>query len=114
MIKNGVFPNKVLRVHLANRAQDGDPQTALNAGRQFADDGADHAGRRRDFERGEDLRERVGQAQLEEDFAAAGYIVCSNSRNHRYDPDVPLLIPEVNPEHLALIDVQRQIGPPVE
>jgi aspartate-semialdehyde dehydrogenase len=46
--------------------------------------------------------------EVEEDFAAAGYIVCSNSRNHRYDPDVPLLIPEVNPEHLALIDVQRR------
>jgi aspartate-semialdehyde dehydrogenase len=46
--------------------------------------------------------------EVEEEFAAAGYIVCSNSRNHRYDADVPLLIPEVNPEHLALIDVQRR------
>jgi len=46
--------------------------------------------------------------EVEEDFAAAGYIVCSNSRNHRYDADVPLLIPEVNPEHLALIDIQRR------
>src|SRR5215204_2379407 len=35
--------------------------------------------------------------EVEQEFAAAGYIVCSNSRNHRYDPDVPLLIPEVNP-----------------
>ena len=46
--------------------------------------------------------------EVEEEFAAAGYIVCSNSRNHRYDPDVPLLIPEVNPEHLQLIDIQRR------
>jgi len=46
--------------------------------------------------------------EVEEDFAAAGYIVCSNARNHRYDADVPLLIPEVNPEHLALIDVQKR------
>ena len=46
--------------------------------------------------------------EVEEQFAAAGYIVCSNSRNHRYDADVPLLIPEVNPEHLALIDIQRR------
>jgi aspartate-semialdehyde dehydrogenase len=45
--------------------------------------------------------------EIEAAFAAAGYIVCSNARNHRYDADVPLLIPEVNPEHLALIDVQR-------
>ena len=46
--------------------------------------------------------------EVEEEFAAAGYIVCSNSRNHRYDPDVPLLIPEVNPDHIQLIDIQRR------
>ena len=46
--------------------------------------------------------------EIEADFAAAGYIVCSNARNHRYDPDVPLLIPEVNPEHLQLIDIQKR------
>ena len=46
--------------------------------------------------------------EVEEEFAAAGYIVCSNARNHRYDPDVPLLIPEVNPEHIQLVDVQRR------
>jgi aspartate-semialdehyde dehydrogenase len=46
--------------------------------------------------------------EVEENFARAGYIVVSNSRNHRMDDDVPLLIPEVNPEHLALIKVQRE------
>lgn len=45
--------------------------------------------------------------QAEEDFARAGYPVISNSSPHRMGADVPLLIPEVNPEHLALIDVQR-------
>lgn len=43
----------------------------------------------------------------EERFARAGYPVISNSSSHRMDLDVPLLIPEVNPEHLALIDTQR-------
>jgi aspartate-semialdehyde dehydrogenase len=43
----------------------------------------------------------------EEAFAAAGYGVFSNASAHRRDADVPLLIPEVNPEHLALIEVQR-------
>ena len=43
----------------------------------------------------------------EESFARAGYPVISNSSSHRMDADVPLLIPEVNHEHLALIDVQR-------
>jgi aspartate-semialdehyde dehydrogenase len=40
-------------------------------------------------------------------FARAGYPVISNSSSHRMAPDVPLLIPEVNPEHLALIEAQR-------
>ncbi len=44
---------------------------------------------------------------IESDFARAGYIVISNSRNHRYDPDVPLMIPEVNPDHLELITSQN-------
>jgi len=44
----------------------------------------------------------------EENFARAGYPVISNSSPHRMGSDVPLLIPEVNPEHLALIDVQRK------
>ena len=44
---------------------------------------------------------------VEEEFAQAGYVVSSNSRNHRMDPDVPLLIPEVNAEHLDIIPQQR-------
>jgi aspartate-semialdehyde dehydrogenase len=46
--------------------------------------------------------------QAEEDFARAGYPVISNSSPHRMGADVPLLIPEVNPEHLELIDEQRK------
>ncbi|MEK6853801.1 MAG: aspartate-semialdehyde dehydrogenase [Nanoarchaeota archaeon] len=45
---------------------------------------------------------------VEEEFAKAGYVVSSNSRNHRMDADVPLLIPEVNPEHLGLVKLQQQ------
>jgi aspartate-semialdehyde dehydrogenase len=45
---------------------------------------------------------------VEEDFARAGYPVVSNSRNHRMDADVPLLIPEVNAKHLEAIPVQRK------
>ncbi len=45
---------------------------------------------------------------IEEKFAKAGYVVCSNARNFRYEADVPLLIPEVNPEHLGLLEVQKQ------
>lgn len=43
-------------------------------------------------------------------FAGAGYPVISNARNHRMDADVPLLIPEINPEHLALVDRQSSGG----
>jgi aspartate-semialdehyde dehydrogenase len=44
----------------------------------------------------------------EEDFARAGYPVLSNSKNHRMDSDVPLLIPEVNAAHLDAIAVQKK------
>src|SRR6266550_7075897 len=40
----------------------------------------------------------------EEEFAHAGYPVISNSSSHRMSADVPLLIPEVNADHIALID----------
>jgi aspartate-semialdehyde dehydrogenase len=44
----------------------------------------------------------------EEEFARAGYPVVSNSKNHRMDADVPLLIPEVNATHLEAIPVQQK------
>ncbi len=44
----------------------------------------------------------------EEDFARAGYPVVSNSKNHRMDSDVPLLIPEVNPSHLDALSTQQK------
>lgn len=47
-------------------------------------------------------------ADIEPAFAAAGHLVVSNARSFRMMPDVPLLIPEINHEHLALIDVQRR------
>jgi aspartate-semialdehyde dehydrogenase len=46
--------------------------------------------------------------EIECAFATAGHIVVTNARNFRMDPVVPLLIPEVNPDHLALLDEQRQ------
>lgn len=45
--------------------------------------------------------------ETESEFRAAGYKVISNSSAFRMDKDVPLLIPEVNAEHLALLDVQK-------
>jgi aspartate-semialdehyde dehydrogenase len=46
--------------------------------------------------------------EAEEAFARAGYSVISNSSAFRMDEDVPLLIPEVNHEHLALLETQRK------
>ena len=46
--------------------------------------------------------------KAEEDFARAGYPVVSNSKNHRMDPDVPLLIPEVNAAHVEAIRAQQK------
>jgi aspartate-semialdehyde dehydrogenase len=42
--------------------------------------------------------------EIETEFANNGYYVISNSKNHRFDKDVPLLIPEVNYNHLGLIE----------
>ena len=44
---------------------------------------------------------------IEDQFAARGYLVSSNASSHRMDADVPLVISEVNAEHLDLIRVQR-------
>jgi aspartate-semialdehyde dehydrogenase len=45
---------------------------------------------------------------LEPAFARSGALVLSNAKNFRMDPDVPLVIPEVNAGHLALLETQRQ------
>ncbi len=45
---------------------------------------------------------------IEQAFAAAGHVVVSNARNFRMDPLVPLLIPEINADHLSLITEQRR------
>ena len=49
--------------------------------------------------------------EIEQAFASAGHVIVSNSRNHRMDADVPLLVPEVNADHLRLLThQQRQRG----
>ncbi|HEX5971737.1 MAG TPA: aspartate-semialdehyde dehydrogenase [Gemmatimonadaceae bacterium] len=45
---------------------------------------------------------------VEAAFARAGRLVLSNAKSFRMDDDVPLVIPEVNADHLALLDVQRR------
>ncbi|HUI76532.1 MAG TPA: aspartate-semialdehyde dehydrogenase [Bryobacteraceae bacterium] len=46
--------------------------------------------------------------EIEQAFAQAGHIVVSNSRNHRMERDVPLLVPEINPDHLKLVPGQQR------
>ena len=46
--------------------------------------------------------------EAEEEYANRGCAVISNSKNHRMDDDVPLLIPEINADHLGAVDVQRR------
>jgi aspartate-semialdehyde dehydrogenase len=47
---------------------------------------------------------------IEKAFAEAGHIIVSNSRNYRMEADVPLLIPEVNADHLGLLKAQDARG----
>ena len=48
--------------------------------------------------------------EIEGSFAQAGHVIVSNSRNYRMEADVPLLIPEVNADHLALLKKQDTRG----
>lgn len=45
-------------------------------------------------------------AELEADLARRGHLVVSNASSHRMDADVPLVVPEVNPGHLSLLESQ--------
>jgi aspartate-semialdehyde dehydrogenase len=46
--------------------------------------------------------------EIERAFAEAGHVVVSNSKNHRMESDVPLLVPEINPGHLQLVPGQQR------
>ncbi len=46
--------------------------------------------------------------EIEREFAQAGHVVVSNSRNHRMEPDVPLIVPEINPGHLSIVPLQQK------
>jgi aspartate-semialdehyde dehydrogenase len=46
--------------------------------------------------------------EIEQAFAKAGHVIVSNSRNHRMDADVPLLVPEANASHLGIIREQQR------
>jgi aspartate-semialdehyde dehydrogenase len=46
--------------------------------------------------------------ELEDAYATAEIPVVSNNSAHRWTPDVPMIIPEVNPEHLQIIDTQKR------
>jgi aspartate-semialdehyde dehydrogenase len=45
--------------------------------------------------------------ELEPLFAAAGALVSSNASAYRMSPDIPLIVPEINPDHLAALPAQR-------
>ena len=46
--------------------------------------------------------------KIEEDYARAEIPVVSNNSAHRWTPDVPMIVPEVNPEHLEVIESQKK------
>ena len=45
---------------------------------------------------------------IEEEYAKTETPVVSNNSAHRWTPDVPMIVPEINPEHIAVIDDQRK------
>ncbi len=46
--------------------------------------------------------------KIEEEYAKAGLGVVSNNSAHRWTPDIPVIMPEINPEHLEIIPIQRK------
>lgn len=46
--------------------------------------------------------------EIENGFAKRGVVVVSNNSAHRWTPDVPMIMPEINPDHLKLIRVQQK------
>ena len=46
--------------------------------------------------------------KIEEDYAKTGTPVVSNNSAHRWTPDVPMVVPEINPEHMKVIDFQKK------
>ena len=46
--------------------------------------------------------------KVEPTFAEAGYAVCSNASAFRYEEDVPVIIPEINHDHTAILSIQRK------
>ena len=46
--------------------------------------------------------------KIEEDYAKTETPVVSNNSAHRWTPDVPMIVPEINPEHLDVIEYQRK------
>lgn len=46
--------------------------------------------------------------KIEEDYARTETPVVSNNSAHRWTPDVPMVVPEINPEHMKVIDFQRK------
>jgi aspartate-semialdehyde dehydrogenase len=52
--------------------------------------------------------DKAATAKLEEDYARAETPVISNNSAHRWTPDVPMMIPEINADHVAVIEAQRK------
>ncbi|MEE3393931.1 MAG: aspartate-semialdehyde dehydrogenase [Lachnospiraceae bacterium] len=46
--------------------------------------------------------------KIEEEYAKAETPVVSNNSAHRWTPDVPMIVPEINPDHLAVIEYQKK------
>jgi aspartate-semialdehyde dehydrogenase len=52
--------------------------------------------------------ELAGNVEMQ--CAKAGLGVCSNASTYRMEPNIPLVVPEINADHLAMIDLQRDSG----
>ncbi len=52
--------------------------------------------------------DKAATAKLEDDYAKAETPVVSNNSAHRWTPDVPMMIPEINADHMGVIEAQKK------
>ena len=55
------------------------------------------------------LPEKEDVKKIEFEYAKRGFPVISNNSAHRWTPDVPMIIGEINPEHMEVIPIQQQL-----
>jgi aspartate-semialdehyde dehydrogenase len=90
------------------KMEGGIPQNARNLAVRRVEEDIDEICKEADFVFSALDMDKYRIREIEERYASKGIPVVSNNSAHRWTADVPMIIPEINPEHAQLIDIQRK------